>query len=293
MKNSFFLLVSLLTCILAFGQQVPNSDFSTWIDHGSYEEPEHWNTSNEALSIVLESTVFKSDDAYSGNYSAMLETRYLLGVQDVPGLITLADISIDLLTSNYSISGGMALNENVKKLTGMYKYSGVDNDSATVLIYNFKRDGASIDTIGYGTTYLHDASSWSPFTVTMVNQNSHVPDTFNVIILSSGSVFHSGSVLKIDSLAIETNTGIISLDSEKNRIITYPNPATDIITFETTSLSKERSIHIYDLSGNFIDEINFNNKTISYSISNLPTGNYIYRVYENESPWASGSFIKQ
>lgn len=294
MKNVIIPFVFLLFSVVTYSQQVPNSEFNTWISYGSYEEPENWNTSNEALSILQEETVFKSNDAYSGNYSALLQTRYLFGFTNVPGLLTLADISIDIISQTYTISGGLPLKQNVSKLTGMYKYSGAENDSATVLIYNFKRDEEdNIDTIGYGTTYLHDASNWSPFTVTMVNQNNHIPDTFNVIILSSGPEFHDGSILKIDSLAIETNTGIIYLDDEKPVVNVYPVPSSDFITFETQSASKNRNIHIFNISGKLVDIIDFNNTSHTYSISSLSDGKYVYNIIENGGTRISGSFIKQ
>lgn len=294
MKNVIIPFILVLVSVITYGQQIPNPEFNSWVSHGSYEEPESWSTSNEALSILNESTVFKSSDAYSGSYSAMLETKFLLGFTNVPGLITLAEISIDLLSQTYSISGGLPLKENVAKLTGMYKYAGIDNDSATVLIYNFKRDeNGDIDTIGFGTTYLHDATTWSPFTVNMVNQNSHVPDTFNVVIISSGEEFHNGSVLKIDSLAIETNTGIIYLDNNKTIVNVFPNPAVNNVTFDAKSSGKNRTVNIYNLTGTLIDILNFNDAILTYSVIGLTSGTYMYSIIENNKPVSSGSFIKR
>lgn len=292
MKNLVILSLFIIIGYLASGQQIPNHEFNTWVDHGSYEEPEFWNTSNEALAILGETTVFKSNDAYSGSYSALLETRFLLGFTNVPGLMTLADISIDIIAQTYSISGGFALQENVKMLTGMYKYTGVDNDSATVFIYNFKRDNSGdIDTIGYGTTYLHDANEWTPFTVLMDNQNTHVPDTFNVIITSSGPEFHAGSVLKVDSLAIETNTGIIHLDTENQIIVTYPNPATSVVYFEMETVSKTRKLMIFNTVGKLVNELDFNNNILKYQTTDLKSGSYYFMVLDNGHNSGSGSFI--
>lgn len=293
MKILFLSFVFTLFSIVSYGQMIPNNEFNDWTSFGSYSDPDGWKTPNPFLSIIGESTVFKSTDAYSGNYSVMMETRYLAGFADAPGLITLADIFIDIANLEYSIEGGLPLNENVKQLTGMYKYQGVDNDSATVLIYNFKRDNqGEIDTIGYGLKYLHNTSDWTPFTVEMGYINSHVPDTFNVIFLSSGQEFHTGSVLQIDSVAIETNTGTFHIGENITIVNVFPNPTTDLITFETKETNKNRNLSIFDINGKLISTNNFVNKSIEVSVINLPIGNYTWQVAIKNNISASGIFIK-
>ncbi len=294
MKNLIIPFIFILFTFVSYGQMIPNHEFNNWTSHGSYDDPDEWNTPNPFMAPVNEATVFKSTDAYSGSFSARLETRNLLGFTDAPGLLTLADIFVDLLTLDYSISGGLPLNENVKKLTGMYKYEGVDNDSATVLIYNFKRDSqGDIDTIGYGFGYLHDASEWTPFTVEMGYLNSHTPDTFNVIILSSGQVFHAGSVLLVDSIAIETNTGIFNLDYDRLKVNIYPNPTTEFVYFETDGDDNNRSLSIFDIGGKLISSHEFHTKEIKISTSNLPEGIYTYQISNLTSRLNSGTFVKK
>ncbi len=284
----------MLFSITIWGQTIPNNEFNNWISGGSYEEPEFWSTLNKDLALILEETVYKSPDAYSGSFSAKLQTRFLLGITNVPGLITLAQINANVVTQDYTINGGLALNENVAKLTGMYKYDGVNGDSATVLIYNFKRDNqGDMDTIGYGVSYLHDASTWTPFTVNMGCQNSHIPDTFNVIIISSGSEFHDGSVLYVDSLTIETNTGIINLDNKVISLKTYPNPCTEVIAFETTDIDQGRTILLYDLLGNLIKIEDFSSTKANINIRDIKSGLYSYQIQNEGNIFRSGTFIKE
>lgn len=294
MKNLIIPFIFILFTVVSYGQMIPNSEFNNWTPHGSYDDPDGWNTPNPFMSQVNEATVFKSNDAYSGSFSARLETRNLLGFTDAPGLLTLADIFVDLLSLEYSISGGLPLNENVQKLTGMYKYEGVDNDSATILIYNFKRDNeGEIDTIGYGFGYLHDASEWTPFTVEMGYLNSHIPDTFNVIILSSGQVFHAGSVLLVDSIAIETNTGIFNLSQNHLEVNIYPNPTTEFVYFETNIAENNRILTIFDISGKLISSHDFHTKKIQVATSNLPRGIYTYEISNRTYRLNSGTFVKK
>ncbi len=294
MKNLVIAIVLILSSITCRSQYLPNNEFNSWIDYGAYEEPEFWKTINSAIPIPGEYTVFKSTDAYSGDYSVKLETRFLLNFIDVPGVLTLADIYISVDPLEYSISGGLPLNENVSRLTGMYKYSGADNDSATVLIYNYKRtDNNEIDTIGYGISYLHDESEWTPFTVNMVNFNNHVPDTFNVVIISSGMKFNNGSVLLVDSLEIETNTGIFSLNQNRIASKVFPNPASDIITIETPKKDNDRSVAIFNLNGDKLLETDLSEKTAEINVDDFPAAYYTYQVRKKNRIISSGSFIKK
>lgn len=301
MKRIFTLFAVICYSSLSYSQILPNNYFQTWVTETNYEYPENWNTPDPFIAgfPILTTTVSKSTDAYYGDYSVFLETKDILGgTYQVPGLITLADINIDFLNVNFSIAGGMPLQENVSKLTGVYKYDGANGDSATALIYNFKRDtNGDMDTIGYGLKYLHDAPNWTPFAVNMVNLNTNIPDTFNVIILSSALnmsnlQFMTGSRMYVDSLVIETNTGIIPLPFIQETITAYPNPTSAEITFKSENQLTGTNIEIYSLNGKLISSSSFNNSKITMDVSLLITGKYIYVIKEKNTIKARGTFTK-
>ncbi len=302
MKQLFVTLVFFSFFSNIFSQTLPNNDFQTWISETNYENPEYWSTANPftAGSPIFTTTVTKSTDAYSGDYSAFLETKDILGgTFQVPGLITLADLTIDFLNVNFSISGGLALQENVIKLTGMYKYDGANGDSATALIYNFAHnDEEIIDTIGFGLTYLHDTSQWAPFTVDMNYLNTNTPDTFNVLILSSAFdmehyQFMTGSRLYIDSLAIETNTGVIPLPFVQEQLTVFPNPATTEITFKSENNYNDTYIEIYTLNGHQILSAPFESGNITLKVDNIISGQYVYLLKKKNIIKARGLFTKK
>jgi len=302
MKNAFLTVILMCLSYIALGQDLPNSDFESWADSVTYEEPEFWNTPNPHTSPfpIMEITTTKSDDAYSGDYSVMLETKSILGNNfQVPGLITLAEIFADIPNLTFSINGGLALQENVLKLSGMYKYQqSAEGDSASVLIYNYKRnDEGEIDTIGFGFSYLYDTSLWTPFAVNMEYLNSNVPDTFNVIISSSslpstGFELPLGSILQVDSLTIETNTGIINLSDEQISVNVYPNPSADFVQFETSEFEKERIIRVYNSVGKLINVSDFSENKTKISVTELPSGLYTYHITKHNKVLNTGSFIK-
>ena len=283
--------------IVLFGkaQTLPNNDFENWEDMGNYEEPEFWNSPNQLTVNLGAVGVTKSEDAYSGNYAARLETIDLLGGSlQVPGLLTLAEMSFQGF-DGVSFSGGYFLQENVSRLTGMYKYAGVDGDSASVVIYNFRHpQGEEIDTIGTGFTFLYDASDWTAFEVIMVNNNTHLPDTFNVMIFSSGSEdMHIGSALFIDSLIIETNTGIIDLWNPIAPLHVYPNPAVEMVNFQANEEAAERELFIFDANGRMLRKTDFCNKTVQLNIKAFKPGLFTYSVIEKGRRIYGGSLLKK
>ena len=292
MKNIFTLILFFSIVVFGKAQVLPNNDFESWEDFGTYEQAEFWDSPN-GTGIEC---VTKSEDAYSGSYAARLETIEILGgLYYVPGLLTLADFSINMVELNFTLQGGLFLQENVAKLTGMYKYAGVDGDSASVVIYNFRHpEGEEMDTIGVGFTFLHDAEDWTPFEVMMINKNDHLPDTFNVVLISSGSEeVKVGSVLLIDSLTIETNTGIIDLWNPISPLHVYPNPAIEIVNFEAGENASNRELVIYDLNGRIVSQTAFNNKTIQIDTKAFNPGLFSYQVTEKGKRIYGGSFLKK
>jgi hypothetical protein len=292
MKNILMFILLFVVAVIGKAQTLPNNDFETWETVEGIEQAEFWDSPNTTGII----SVTKTEDAYSGSYAARLETIEVLnGLFIVPGLITLADFSVNFSDLSFSLKGGYFLRENVSKLTGMYKYTGVEGDSASVIIYNFRHpEGEEIDTIGAGFAFLHDAEDWTPFEVIMVNANYHVPDTFNVMIVSSGSEqMQVGSLLLIDSLAIETNTGVIDLWNPPMPLHVYPNPAADAVNFEADNAAPNRELIIYDLNGQMVYRSGFDGKNIRVDTKSFSPGMFSYSLLENGRRVRAGSFVKK
>ncbi|MEE4259518.1 MAG: T9SS type A sorting domain-containing protein [Bacteroidales bacterium] len=301
MKNRLLIVPLILIAAYSFGQ-IPNNSFEEWVQTNNYQNPKNWNTPNVYTSIAGQSVVSKSEDAYYGSYSAHLESKVLSFLDQTflaPGVITLAKFNIDIFTQTFSYSGGLFLQQNVFELKGMYKYQGVGNDSAVILMYNFRnRANEDYDTIGRGYTYLNDAADWTPFTVKMKYLNGHIPDTFNVLIMSTTdeglqNMSHNGSVLLVDSLSISTNTGIINLWEKPIALHVYPNPSASIIHFEIEKTGKNRELILYNQEGRMMVTTAFHKKIISLDISKFSSGMYTYVVVEAEKIINSGSFLKE
>ncbi|MFA5416984.1 MAG: hypothetical protein WC341_00860 [Bacteroidales bacterium] len=298
MKKIITLMVIVGMTVAALSQTLPNGSLETWQDYTvngvTFQQPESWNTPNPFTVMAGVRVVTSSTDAYDGTYSAKLETKNIAGSFRAPGLLTLANFDVDLGTFEYSFSNGLALNEKVNALTGMYKYQGAQNDSASLLIYCYRKDGDTYDTIGMGYSFLHDAADWTPFEITMNYLNDNQPDTFNVLIMSSGvASLNPESVMFVDSLRINTNVGIINPEAPRLAVNNFPNPTSDKITFEVALASNDRILTFYDIQGKKLGEVPFPSTTLDVNLKGYPTGTLLYRIVDPKNGMATGSVVKK
>ncbi|MDP2724534.1 MAG: T9SS type A sorting domain-containing protein [Bacteroidales bacterium] len=297
MKKILTLLVIVGLATMLQAQSLPNGSLETWQDFtvGSitFQQPESWNTPNAFTAMAGVTVVTRSTDAYDGTYSARLETKNVIMQFVAPGLITLATFNVNLTTFEYSFSNGLALSEKVNTLTGMYKYQGAQNDSSSLLIYCYRKDGDTYDTIGMGYSFLHDAADWTPFELTMNYFNDHQPDTFNVLIMSSGAAsLNPGSVMFVDSLRINTNVGIINPETPRLAVNSFPNPTSDKITFEVAQASSDRVLTFYDIQGKKLGEVSFPSTSLEVNLKGYPSGTLLYRIVDPKNGMATGSVVK-
>ena len=57
MKRSFYgLIICLFFSVLRVTAQtpVPNGGFESWVTSGSYENPQYWDTPNQAISLAIQ-----------------------------------------------------------------------------------------------------------------------------------------------------------------------------------------------------------------------------------------------
>jgi hypothetical protein len=293
MRNLFTLVLLSVFSIVLNAQTVPNHSYETWEDFGAYENPVSWNTPNPFTSLASVVVVTKSDDAVSGNFSAKLETKILFAGFSAPGLLTLADFFADILTGDFSITGGIPLQDKPVKIKGYYKYSSVIEDSAFVQAYNFKYTGdQQRDTIGMAVWYGQAAETWTYFEAPFTYESNEIPDTLNIIIMSTGSsVFTPGSIMHVDSLSLELETGVNLPLLPETGFRHFPNPAKDIINLQSPVQLQNAEVTIISADGRTLFTDIWNGRQKSIAISNLNSGLYTYRVIQNERILHSATFL--
>jgi hypothetical protein len=201
MKYLFTFFILIAVRFTFFSQsQIPNGNFESWTDqyHAS-----GWNSVNIDFPLYIHSAV-RTSEVNQGNYAADLTTSSTpLGT--IPGLITLGEIDI----INYSITGGIPFNDRPTGLSYYFKYAPINNDTSYMLSVLTKWNTITqhTDTIGI-TAYFSNYSiqDYTKVAVPYIYATEEIPDTLNVIFLSSGYTGQPGSNLKVDDVVCEYGT---------------------------------------------------------------------------------------
>ncbi len=182
MRKLSFLFLCLITAVAAFAQDsIPNPGFERWTNYGSYVNPNNWTTLNFNTAIADSFTcVQDSINAHSGKYSIELISKPIpIAGQVVPGILT--NGTIDL--GSQSISGGMVIHSRPTSVTGWYQYpQPAGSDTGAVRVQMLGPNG----NIGFGFfLFTHAVNTWTPFTVNIDYSSADVPDTFQIVFITS------------------------------------------------------------------------------------------------------------
>lgn len=233
---------------------VPNNDFESWINYGGYENPEFWDTPNEettAIPVFGTTVVERSTDCQSGLLSARLETKTITLIGEIPGVVTLGELGINLSTLSYTLEGGIPINDKPHYLRGFYKYLPKGGDSCAIGIGLMHWNGTHRDSVGYGVFSTHAASvDWAPFAAVIEYEGSDLPDTMNILAISSAmDAPTAGTVLFVDGLWLDYAV-TVDEDNPGAGIEAYVDRETKrILIFPEFNLTGNLGIMLYDMTG--------------------------------------------
>lgn len=282
-RISIFCLV-LLTVISSselFSQEIPNGDFELWENRAGLNMPTNWNgtTADVFYDMQFRGLIQDTLDSFSGSSCIKLITMHDNNGDDdisVPGLLSLSNVFISAFTYQLSIGKGIPFPYYPDKLRGYYKYYPISGDSSSIEI-NIRHNNELIDS---GTLIIKDSvTDWTLFEINLNNISGIVPDSVNVVCRSSsGQNLQLGSILKIDSLSFIYNDNYIQENIIIDDVSTYPNPASEVLKFESKlSFKILRIFDSYGRNQNIII-VSEKDKSISIDISELDTGFYYVEI---------------
>ena len=295
MKKLLLGITALLLVIGATAQQV-SMDMETWVQAGvsSFKNPQGWvsfNASVGGLSVASQ-TVFKdSTDFFQGLASAKIVTSNVQsGFFNVPNPYRPGhnyDTMGIMVLGSYA-SGAFRYGQQMPTpwrapfLSFASKYTPAGADSAYVIAYLTKHNGAVRDTIATGI-YRTGASTttYSINNITMVYNPTYIgviPDTEMIYCSSSryktkGSKV--GSAFYVDAFQWTGFTGINEINTG-NTTSVFPNPATSEINF--TSSINANYIEVMDITGRKLGLFLMQNNKVKVQTETFRTGLYLYDV---------------
>lgn len=205
MKTISVIIIFLMLSNRLAAQEIPNAGFENWVNAGSFQNPEFWDTANMSVLFNAVITTSKTTDSHSGSYAARMETKNFLTFT-IPGLVTLGNFEIDIWNMQTSITGGTPFNLRPDKLNFYYKYNPAPGDKMRIGMWLLRNDGTSIpDTVA--TALFESSEPVQNYTLLSMNieyRSDQTPEILNIIAVSSNPENPAaGSVLFIDDLEFE------------------------------------------------------------------------------------------
>ena len=137
------------------------------------------------------------------------------------------------------------------------------------------------------------AEEWTEFSFDINYFNAEAPDSVNIIVSSSSSLFDPvlGSTMWVDALEFEGEAGIALDIIPEVRVNVYPNPASDHLTFEFEKKIEQSDLIIYNLEGQAVRSQTVNQQKLRMEVGDLPAGTYYFHVLDGTKRLSSGSFL--
>jgi hypothetical protein len=305
-------LAVLFLCVAATSkaQNVYGGDFEHWkfISNHNYYEPDSsfFSTLNilDTIPTPAGVTVYPSDTAHSGAYSAGLRTGYI-DLMDIiiPGVI--GTIKINWATSKAIL--GMPYPYGTTKPTmfsGWYKSYPLNGDSsaAVLLLSKWNSTTHRRDTLAYNRYPIHwTVDTWTQFDVA-VNylDNVTMPDSLTMLLLSCAGFNASnmfGSVGQVGSMALFDDVNLTDVNGFPLAILPSvdvklsPNPASQYMKVELGNNVTNGYFEVYDAQAKLIRQYPVNGNRLKISVNDLSAGNYYYKLTEKGKLLNSGTFI--
>jgi len=291
MKNLLLMLV--LIPAINFAQDVPNGNFENWTSASGYNDPTGWDTPNSVSSSLGVITVFKETSiVQNGTSSAKLQTKSILGTP-IPGLITLGDFNINIITFQATITGGTPFTHKPEAMHGYFQYEPVFNDEAFIGVILLKQNGSNWDTIADGSfTSTSTVVTWTPFTATLNYRSTDTPTHLNVIILSSDrNAPQPNSTLYIDNL---TFSYPVSVDEMSTSSFSLSYTEDFLYVFLPQEHHQITNINVYSVDGKLIRSHyppSSHTSVMKVQMPGLPAGMYIASVTSADGSVAKKKFL--
>ncbi len=298
-KSTVLLSFLLMTCLVISAQNIPNADMEDWQELSQDKvAPIGWITTNQTSNNFSRTFINQSTNSYSGDY-AMQMVNHIVGNG--------ACYSSSLRLGNFDMaspdSEGVAFSQRPSGMSFYYTFHGkYPFDSAYIVspilgkakIQLKKWDDATNDytIIGEGIKYFSKDDNTTEFEYAEVDieyYSDEDPELLEILfknpcdndILSEFTIDFVG-LQGLNSTSLEET----SLLSEIN---IFPNPAQDILTFESVLENEKNTlIQVFDLQGRLMDQFNFSRNQQRLDVSNWSNGMYFYQIINDGENIKSG-----
>jgi hypothetical protein len=281
MKKSILSAIVFATINCSVNAQIPNSGFETWMNMGSYENPDGWSTLNDFTTAAGVYTAEKGTPGSPGT-SYLKLTSKMVGPTVVNGIA----VSGVLDPATQQPISGFAFNQQPSALTGKWQHMiyGSSQGSITVTLTRWDAAMNSRMVVATANKVLTGmAMSWANFSIPLVYTDSQAPDSCIIVLKASGNNPTDQDYLWVDNLAF---TGHVAGLAEQNifaDLTIYPNPTTENFTLNLQSKEAQAiSLALISVTGEILysknEDIKVGANSITLPSIGIAKGNYLVRI---------------
>ena len=100
-----------------------------------------------------------------------------------------------------------------------------------------------------------------------------------------------GVIIKVDGNGVLISTTIIPM--AQLNILAYPNPSNGQLSFKVPpSVFGQIDLVVFDISGKLVYQKKEAALSETFDLSHLPNGNYLYQIFQEETPLSVGKWQK-
>ena len=281
MKKSILSAIVFATITCSVNAQIPNSGFETWMNMGTYENPDGWSTLNDFTTAAGVYTAEKGTPGSPG-------TSYLKLTSKTVGSAVVNGIAVSgvLDPATQQPISGFAFNQQPSALTGKWQHMiyGSSQGSITVTLTRWDATMNSRMVVATANKVLTGmAMSWANFSIPLVYTDSQAPDSCIIVLKASGNNPTDQDYLWVDNFAFTGNVAGLAEQNIFANLSIYPNPTNENFTLNLQSKeAKTISCELISVTGEVLysknEDIKEGANTITLPSIGIAKGNYLVRI---------------
>lgn len=283
-----------LTGLTQAQQQFANNSFESWDTIGDYTQPGSWYSLNPLVQFGFPQTTDITDDAHTGDYALVLESKEAGGSTVLSGVLCTGPLLDATFNPDFEHMK-IAFSGHPTSIKFYYKSWPQPGDTGVigVALTRWNASQQKTDTVADANFFFTDTVD--SYTMASINLDYYSPlpaDSAFLIISSSLDGFNPipGSKLQIDDIELVYATGLNEVN--KLNLNIYPNPVNNLVTIDVDQRTTATA-EVFDQAGRkmMATEINRNNRTID--LSELHNGIYFISLQDQNGATQRTKLIVQ
>lgn len=242
--------------------------------------PDHWPLHYNYFISVIDKTLYRTPDSYSGEYAARLKGETFLGN---------VDTSI-FYNDTHIMQGGYPIDNGAPQyINGHYKLSPSrpeDDTAAGVLIY-LKKGNSYLDST---TVVFNTSQDYQGFSKAIRNRTNQEADTIQILIISN----HTDNILTVDNLSLTDEPAATNNKRSQSSFSVYPNPASGKVHLKLNNHPGEKAaLKVLNTHGKIIFNKSLSGNRATVNLNNHQPGIYYLRVRTKAKTYRKKIIVQQ